>query len=81
MFFANMAHDHGCLIHTVRSWAVKTAHAHGRHFWRPREYEPSESAGAIVSDIIIILYLQDACNSMGYQHGHVNTNHVHGCPK
>jgi len=58
--------------------AVNTAREHGRHFWRPVNTGHQDRAGAIVNDVIIILYLQDACNSTGYQHGLVR---VHGCPK
>jgi len=51
-------------------------------FSETREHGPSRSAAAIVNDVTIIFYLQDACNSShGLPTRPVNTDRVHGCPK
>jgi len=61
--------EHGCSVRTTHVHGPWTQPVNAGVILDTREQGPSRSAGAIVNDVIITFYLQDAGNSMGYRHG------------
>jgi len=61
--------EHRCSVRTTHVHGPWTQPVNAGVILETREHGPSRSAGATVNDVIITFYLQDACNTTGYQYG------------